>query len=64
MSSATTSHISAPGLLERETITRVTWRMIPLLFLCYYAAYLDRVNVGFAALQMNKALGQTAAAFG
>ncbi|NPT61271.1 MFS transporter [Paraburkholderia elongata] len=31
---------------------RVTWRLIPLLFLCYVAAYLDRVNVGFAKLQM------------
>ncbi len=50
--------------LEHETIKRVRWRMIPLLFLCYYAAYLDRVNVGFAALQMNKALGLTGAAFG
>jgi MFS transporter, ACS family, tartrate transporter len=53
-----------PDSLERETISRVTRRMIPLLFLCYYAAYLDRVNVGFAALEMNKALGLTAAAFG
>ncbi len=50
--------------IERETITRVKWRMIPLLFLCYYAAYLDRVNVGFAALQMNHALSLTATAFG
>lgn len=50
--------------IERETIARVRRRMIPLLFLCYYAAYLDRVNVGFAALEMNKALGLTAAAFG
>ncbi|MGA9315382.1 MAG: MFS transporter, partial [Solirubrobacteraceae bacterium] len=54
----------AAGTLEAETISRVKRRMIPLLFLCYYAAYLDRVNVGFAALQMNKALGLTAAAFG
>jgi D-galactonate transporter len=30
----------------------VTWRLVPLLFLCYVAAYLDRVNVGFAKLQM------------
>jgi ACS family tartrate transporter-like MFS transporter len=50
--------------IELETIGRVKWRMIPLLFLCYYAAYLDRVNVGFAALQMNHALSLTAAAFG
>jgi MFS transporter, ACS family, tartrate transporter len=54
----------AAGSLEQETIRRVKRRMIPLLFLCYYAAYLDRVNVGFAALQMNKALGLSAAAFG
>ncbi|TGQ23706.1 MFS transporter, partial [Mesorhizobium sp. M00.F.Ca.ET.216.01.1.1] len=31
---------------------------------CYFIAYLDRVNVGFAALQMNKALGLSASAFG
>jgi MFS family permease len=31
---------------------KVAWRIIPLLFLCYIAAYLDRVNVGFAKLQM------------
>ncbi|MDR9750240.1 MFS transporter [Pseudomonas sp. SZMC_28357] len=31
---------------------KVTWRLIPFLFACYVAAYLDRVNVGFAKLQM------------
>jgi MFS transporter, ACS family, tartrate transporter len=55
---------TVPGSLEEATLIRAKWRMIPLLFLCYYASYLDRVNVGFAALQMNKALGLTAAAFG
>ena len=65
MSSATTGMgSSALEFLEHETIARVKWRLLPLLFLCYYAAYLDRVNVGFAALHMNKALGLTAAAFG
>jgi MFS transporter, ACS family, tartrate transporter len=65
MSTATTGRgSSALELLEQETIARVKWRLIPLLFLCYYAAYLDRVNVGFAALHMNTALGLTAAAFG
>jgi hypothetical protein len=54
MSTATTGRgSSALELLEQETIARVKWRLIPLLFLCYYAAYLDRVNVGFAALHMN-----------
>src|ERR1700722_6733775 len=50
--------------IERETIARVRRRLIPLLFICYYAAYLDRVNVGFGALQMNKALGFTGTVFG
>ncbi|NIE62817.1 MFS transporter [Burkholderia sp. Ax-1719] len=35
---------------------RVAWRLVPLLFFCYVAAYLDRVNVGFAKLQMLKEL--------
>src|SRR5580704_5152828 len=31
---------------------KITWRILPILFVCYIAAYLDRVNVGFAKLQM------------
>jgi ACS family tartrate transporter-like MFS transporter len=50
--------------LERETINRVAWRLMPLLMLGYFCAYLDRVNVGFAGLTMNKALGFSAAVFG
>jgi D-galactonate transporter len=37
---------------EEATYARVTWRLIPFLFLCYVVAYLDRVNIGFAKLQM------------
>ncbi len=37
---------------EAQLYRKVTWRLIPLLFACYVAAYLDRVNVGFAKLQM------------
>src|SRR5450830_996914 len=37
---------------EEATFSKVTWRLLPLLFLCYVASYLDRVNVGFAKLQM------------
>src|SRR5580692_857031 len=43
---------------------RVARRLLPLLILCYFVAYLDRVNVGFAALTMNRALGFTAAVYG
>lgn len=37
---------------EAVTYAKVTWRLLPMLFLCYVASYLDRVNVGFAKLQM------------
>ncbi|WP_345814122.1 MFS transporter [Paraburkholderia sp. PREW-6R] len=50
--------------IEERTMKRVIRRLIPFLMLCYFVAYLDRVNVGFAALQMNKALGLSASAFG
>ena len=39
--------------VEARTMHRVMWRLLPLLFACYVAAFLDRVNIGFAALQMN-----------
>jgi MFS transporter, ACS family, tartrate transporter len=50
--------------LETRTLARVTMRLVPFLILCYFIAYLDRVNVGFAALQMNKDLGLSSSAFG
>src|SRR5258708_33592495 len=46
------------------TLRKVTWRLLPFLFLLYIVAWLDRVNVGFAALQMNSNLGFSSAAFG
>src|SRR5213082_754970 len=39
-------------------------RLIPFLFLLYIVAYLDRINVGFAALQMNAALGFSGTTYG
>ena len=50
--------------LEARTIRKVSARLIPFLMICYFVAYLDRVNVGFAALTMNKSLGLTATMFG
>lgn len=57
---------AAPQLepLEQETIRRVAWRLLPLLMLGYFCAYLDRVNVGFAKLTMQNALGFSEAVFG
>jgi ACS family tartrate transporter-like MFS transporter len=50
--------------VEQRTIAKISRRIVPFLMLCYFVAYLDRVNVGFAALSMNKALGISATAFG
>src|SRR2546430_10764659 len=45
-------------------VSKVRRRLIPFVFLLYIVAYLDRINVGFAALQMNAALGLSASEFG
>jgi MFS family permease len=50
--------------LEGSTMRRVILRLVPFLMVCYFFALLDRVNIGFAALQMNKDLGLTPAMFG
>jgi MFS transporter, ACS family, tartrate transporter len=53
-----------PPDIASVTLRKVTLRLIPFLFLLYIVAWLDRVNVGFAALQMNADLGFSSAAFG
>ena len=50
--------------VEKRVIGKVVRRLIPFLILCYFVAYLDRVNVSFAKLHMNQALGFSEAAFG
>ena len=50
--------------VEIRTIAKVTRRIVPFLIVCYFVAYLDRVNVGFAALAMNQDLGLSQTAFG
>jgi ACS family tartrate transporter-like MFS transporter len=50
--------------LSAVTLRKVTWRVIPFLFVLYIIAWLDRVNVGFAALEMNADLGFSSATFG
>ncbi len=47
-----------------RTISKVTRRLIPFLIVCYFTAYLDRVNIGFAALSMNQDLGFSPVLFG
>jgi MFS family permease len=60
---ATPIAAGAPGL-EAKTYAKVDRRLIPFLFLCYILAYLDRVNLGFAKLQMLQDLSLSDAAFG
>ena len=43
--------------LEAAVMKRVFWRLMPFLLMAYLICYIDRVNVGFASLQMNKAIG-------
>jgi len=50
--------------LEKRTIGKVMTRLVPFLIVCYFVAYLDRVNVGFAKLTMDKDLGLTETMFG
>src|SRR5260370_22551597 len=49
---------------EAAAVRLVGWRILPLLFAAYFVAYIDRVNVGFAALTMNRALGLNAQQYG
>ena len=49
---------------ESSVYAKVAWRLIPFLFFCYVAAYLDRVNVGFAKLQMLSDLGFSETVYG
>ncbi|MGW7689717.1 MFS transporter [Streptomyces asiaticus] len=54
-----------PALARENTVYRkVVRRIVPFLILCYVASYLDRVNVGFAKLQMSDDLGFSEAAYG
>src|ERR1700753_2733896 len=55
------------GLVDtqrRDVVRRVSRRIIPLCFLLYIVSYIERANIGYAALQMNAELGLSAEAFG
>ena len=50
--------------IEQQTISKISWRLLPLLMISYFIAYLDRVNLGFAGASMSKDLGFTSTVFG
>jgi D-galactonate transporter len=64
LSSTTAVGSAANRDIESAAYAKVTWRLLPFLFLCYVFAYLDRVNVGFAKLQMMDDLGFSEAVYG
>jgi ACS family tartrate transporter-like MFS transporter len=53
-----------PGTVEQRTVRKIAWRIVPFVMLCYFVSFVDRVNVGFAALQMNHDLRLSPAIFG
>src|SRR5262249_31571516 len=56
--------ISTDAAMEKRTMPKVYLRLLPFVFACYFLCYLDRINVGFAALTMNKDLGLDPAIYG
>lgn len=50
--------------LERRTIRKVSWRLLPLIVVSYLIAYIDRTNVAFAALTMNQDVGLSSFVYG
>lgn len=50
--------------IEKRTLKKITWRIVPFIMILYLIAYIDRVNIGFAALTMKEDLGFTASVLG
>src|SRR5258705_6301189 len=51
-------------MLERSALTKASWRLLPLIALGYGISYMDRINISFAALQMNRDLHFSATTYG
>lgn len=58
------STITDKADIEAVTMRKVAWRLLPFLMVCYLLAFIDRGNIGMAALQMNEDLGITPRIFG
>lgn len=64
MHSESSPSISVSEAQDNSTYSKVMWRLLPFLFVCYMCAYLDRINISFAKLQMVKDLGLSDAIYG
>jgi len=45
--------------IEKRTLRKISWRIVPFIMILYLIAYIDRVNIGFAAITMKEDLGFT-----
>jgi ACS family tartrate transporter-like MFS transporter len=57
-------HVGGDTALGRRTLRKAAWRLIPLLSICYMVAFMDRANISFAAIQMNRDLQFNAGIYG
>jgi D-galactonate transporter len=65
MNSSASQTLPAPSVERvKEVYSKVSWRIMPLLLICYMIAYLDRINIGYAQLQMKQTLPFSDAAYG
>lgn len=55
---------SSAGSMESSVMKKIKWKLIPFCLALYLINYIDRINIGFAALEMNAELGLTKAAYG
>ncbi len=62
--STTAFGAASASAVETRTMRRVAWRLVPFLIVCYFVAYLDRVNIGFAKITMDKDLGISETIYG
>jgi MFS transporter, ACS family, tartrate transporter len=61
---ATADSVDERTAIEATTMRRVAWRIVPFLMLCYFISFVDRVNAGFAALEMNRDVHLSPSVFG
>lgn len=64
MAQSFTAHLEQEEQLEERAYSIVTWRLVPFLCLCFVIAFLDRVNIAFAKLQMVSELGWSEQIYG
>jgi MFS transporter, ACS family, tartrate transporter len=61
---AAAGQVKTDSVDVRNLLLKIRWKLLPFLFLLYVVAYLDRINVGFAALQMKEQLGFSDTVYG